>query len=432
MWDTRLTVSHPLTITIEAGRTDFNGIVEAIQAAARQASGELLGRAMREVERWAVGQAPGRWENRGQQRRTLALPWGRTTLRRTRVRERQTGKTYNLADRLLGLPRSVRLGTEAVRTACELAICLSYRQAHFWWQRLTGLRCSLMHFWRLVQRGGRRLVQREDDEVGEVRAEDPAPRAVRRAYLEADGVWLRRQPTRRRDPEETSAQGTTEPERPDKLLLYVGASYSELKQTGRGRRNAVDKQVLAEPGPLASFARQWAWQVSRRFDLGRTPNQLFLSDGDDGLSRLPQAYFPQALIQLDRFHVHQQLGRAFGLKTPGYRTALTALCRGELPQVRSLLALRGTGERRAVCHEVRAYLDRHETTLYTHREWKRRTTVNKMGSGVIEKTIETQINRRMKKQGMSWSVAGARHLSKLRVLYSDAPRWEAFWSAPAR
>ena len=192
----------------------------------------------------------------------------------------------------------------------------------------------------------------------------------------------------------------------------------------------MDKQILVETANWREFGRQWAWQVSRRFDVVRTPNQRFLSDGEDGLSRVARRWFPRALVQLDRFHVHQQLGRAFGLQTPGYRAALSALCRGDLGRVRSLLALRGVGRRRAVCQEVRTYLDRHEAVLFTHREWKRRTTVNKMGSGVVEKTVETQINRRMKKRGMSWSPAGARRLAKLRVLLADADRWRLFWSAP--
>jgi hypothetical protein len=45
-----------------------------------------------------------------------------------------------------------------------------------------------------------------------------------------------------------------------------------------------------------------------------------------------------------------------------------------------------------------------------------------------EVTVETQINRRMKKQGMSWSPHGARRLAKLRVLQADRTRWEAFWA----
>ena len=108
------------------------------------------------------------------------------------------------------------------------------------------------------------------------------------------------------------------------------------------RRNALDKQILVETANWREFGRQWAWQVSRRFDVVRTPNQLFLSDGEDGLSRVARRWFPRALVQLDRFHVHQQLGRAFGLQTPGYRAALSALCRRDLGRVRRLLALRGS------------------------------------------------------------------------------------------
>ena len=201
----------------------------------------------------------------------------------------------------------------------------------------------------MVQQAGERLARHEREQVGEVRPEDPVPRAVRRLYLEADGAWIRRQKVRRsRSPSKKTASSAW-PSQPRGMLLYVGASYSRLHETRPGRRNAMDKQICVENESLRSFERQWVWQVRRRFDIRRTPNQLFLCDGEDGLLRLPRRYFREALVQLDRFHVHRQLGRAFGLDTPGYRTALRALCRGNLSQVRSLLALRGVGSRRAVC-----------------------------------------------------------------------------------
>ena len=431
MSDTELTVSHPMVVSVRVVGLDFNGLVRAIAAEAKRACGELLGQAIRALERRAMAQQPGRWVNRGQPVRQVWVAWGRTAIRRTRVLDRNTGKTYHLGDRLLHWRPYVRRSVEAVRTACELAASMSYRAARHWWQRLTGGRCSLMNFWRMVQGAGQRLVDEERDGVGEVRAHDPPPRAVRRVYLEADGVWLRRQKARRRRRGSSPTHPPTQvlgPREPDHLLMYVGADYSRLEPTGTSRRNAVDKQITVDIGDLRGFGRQWAWRVWRRFDLRRSANVLYLCDGEDGLFRLAKRHFREALLQLDRFHVHRQLGRAFGLATPGYRTALSALCRKDLSQVRSLLALRGAGQRREVCEEVRGYLDRHASVLYTHEEWERRTTVRKMGSGVIEKTIETQINRRMKRQGMSWSMGGARRLGKLRVLYREERRWDAFWS----
>jgi hypothetical protein len=101
---------------------DFNGVVAEIRRAAAQACGEMLGCVLRAVERRAQVREPDRWVNRGQATRRLRLPWG------------------------------------------ELAVTLPYRAACHWWQRLTGLRSSVMNFWRMVQQAGQRLVDREQEE----------------------------------------------------------------------------------------------------------------------------------------------------------------------------------------------------------------------------------------------------------------------------
>ena len=131
MSDTELTVSHPVWIKVDLTDLDFNGLVGAISAAVAQVCNELLGKAMRAVERWAQERQPDRWVNRGQQTRRLRLPWGEVAIRRTRVRDQLTGKTYNLADRLLGLRPYVRRGLHEIRTACELAVSMSYRLARY-------------------------------------------------------------------------------------------------------------------------------------------------------------------------------------------------------------------------------------------------------------------------------------------------------------
>jgi hypothetical protein len=53
MPDTELTVAQPIVVTAAVGGLDFDGVVAAIRQAAAQASGQLLGRALRALERRA-------------------------------------------------------------------------------------------------------------------------------------------------------------------------------------------------------------------------------------------------------------------------------------------------------------------------------------------------------------------------------------------
>jgi hypothetical protein len=49
-------------------------------------------------------------------------------------------------------------------------------------------------------------------------------------------------------------------------------------------------------------------------------------------------------------------------------------------------------------------------------------------TGAMEKNIETVIDRRFKKRGMSWITKGANNLFKLRTLWYNNSDWDAFWS----
>jgi hypothetical protein len=76
MAGTKFTRSYPLFITVDFSTLQFNGLVQAIQAARQRACGELLGILLRAAERRAQKLEPQRWENRGQQTRRLRLLWG--------------------------------------------------------------------------------------------------------------------------------------------------------------------------------------------------------------------------------------------------------------------------------------------------------------------------------------------------------------------
>ena len=61
----------------------------------------------------------------------------------------------------------------------------------------------------------------------------------------------------------------------------------------------------------------------------------------------------------------------------------------------------------------------------------RRIAPVRCGSGVIEKNIEVQINRRFKRQGRSWTRAGAEHLAQLLWLQSHPADWNHWWQKTA-
>ena len=163
MSDTELTVSLPLRVKVELRGLDIKELVQAIRETVDAPCGELLRPMVRAIERRAMAARPDRWVNRGQLTRRVHVSWGTVPIRGTRVRDRLTGATCSLGDRLLQWRPYVRRSVEAVRRACELTVSMSFRAVCHGWRRLTEQRCSVMDFWRMMQGAGQRLVGQENE-----------------------------------------------------------------------------------------------------------------------------------------------------------------------------------------------------------------------------------------------------------------------------
>src|SRR5438876_724484 len=103
MSDTALTVSQVLCVTVRLEDLDFNRLGAEIDEQVNRVKEALLGQAVRVLERQARQREPRRWRHRGQQIRRIQMRWGSVSIRRTRVLDTQTGQSYYLGDRLLGL-----------------------------------------------------------------------------------------------------------------------------------------------------------------------------------------------------------------------------------------------------------------------------------------------------------------------------------------
>jgi hypothetical protein len=104
---------------------------------------------------------------------------------------------------------------------------------------------------------------------------------------------------------------------------------------------------------------------------------------------------------------------------------LSLLWRGRVPEALSYLRSAPARREEALSSLV-LYLENHAEEII---DYERRTKAGKViGSGRMEKTVDRAVGIRQKKKGMSWSEAGSRALSLLKVVELNG-EWERLWEA---
>lgn len=154
-------------------------------------------------------------------------------------------------------------------------------------------------------------------------------------------------------------------------------------------------------------------------------NLVFISDGAIWLRQLMATHYPQATLVLDFWHLMSYIGQ---VGVAAYRTKKSQ--HEWIEEQRSLLldskldivlahikALRiKTDLRDSVCSYLEANRDRMDYAGYQKRGLL-------IGSGAIESAHRTVVQKRLKRSGQRWSVAGAQHVLNLRTCFMSE-RWE--------
>ena len=245
---------------------------------------------------------------------------------------------------------------------------------------------------------------------------------------EVDSTWLKRQERRRTGPVKHF---------PVHLGLHYTGRVRRYQARGSTSVRLSGKQLLVSTAPLALFGRAFQLQGQRAFVPAR---HVVLSDGDEGLERLRENFFPHAHWLLDRWHILQSVRAFTGPDRNEFRRLMAPIWRADSEA--ALQALRESPLRQKRPQEFRALFG----YLLGNREgidgWKqipaalrrsagRASAAVKCGSGAVEKNIEVEINRRFKRQGRSWSRRGAEHLAQLLWLQTHPADWTHWWHRTA-
>ena len=234
-------------------------------------------------------------------------------------------------------------------------------------------------------------------------------------FEEMDGVWLAMQDGRH--------------QKMKKQEMKVFTMYEGWKAEDGGRSSLVNKTMLAGMEKSGEFHAKREALIEKRYAADEIVQRVLNGDGGGWVKEL---YDPEAIVQLDRYHVYQEILRKIGDKRA--QKEIRELFDSEKPDemleyikiyADSVAGDEKTDKRRRKALELYRYLSNNREGLIP---WQKRGTeipaapegsVYK-GMGVQESQNCTVITLRMKHRRMRWSASGANNMAK--ILYRKENR----------
>lgn len=418
------TVSYPVSVCVTAKVSarfgSVNDLERAILSATHQAGRVLYAQAFTALQEQWLEQRRARFTAQRWRSIHWLTPFGALDLPVRVVREKSSGHYFTLSKILFRGKATRTLSPALEQHACAAATEQNFRPAARSLSRWIGTRLGHWLVWACVQfHGARRLLELE-------KFPPPPARPVNTPVLisEVDSTWLKAQRRQRTGPLQH-------------FPVHLGLHY-----TGRARRYQArgspslrlqNKQLLVSTAPLVLFGRKFQLQAQHGF---RAAHHLVLSDGDEGLERLRENFFPQAKWLLDRWHIAQAVRALTGPDQREFVRLMQPLWRADSEAALQALSLSPLRPKRPEAFRAlfgyllgnREGIDAwKQIPAGLRRSTGRRAAAVKSGSGAVEKNIEVEINRRFKRQGRSWNPRRAERLLQLKRLHAQPSIWQHWW-----
>jgi len=423
-----IVVSVSCALNVEGAFCNVKQLEEAIVAETFRAGQQLYRQAAAAYQDgWLAAHADHyvavRWRER-----TLVTPLGelRLPVRVVRERDQAQGGYHSLA-KLLWRGKATRLLSPAVeQQALQAATEQNYRPAATRVGQWCRARISHWAVWTCVQYYGAKLQQQQ--------ARDWWPEKPHRwnaevVVTEMDTAWLKRQ----RHGASKSA--------PQYFMMQLGLHYTgrvaRYEASGERTVRLAQKSWLASAESVGLFGTRLRRQRDRHYGMNPALS-VVLSDGDEGLERMREEEFGEAVWLLDRWHVAKRVREFAGADQEAYRWIMAGVYAGDSEAVLEALRAQAPplgspayGGWRDLFGYVLGNREGIDAYARIEARWRRRSgregPVVRAGSGAVEKNVEVQINRRFKKQGRSWDPVRADRLMQLRWLQTDRRNWQHWW-----
>lgn len=328
---------------------------------------------------------------------------GAVRIRRREYRDKEGGRRC-LLDEVLGMAKYWHKTVKVQEVALELASTMSYRRSAEVLRKTSAIDLPHQTIWRMVSKVADPYLQKEEQELKWFLMTGAIPQGegkrVSRLLVEADGVILSLQREKERRTE-----------------VKLGIAYEGWQQVGKDRYRTSNKTIFSTVGAEETFWPGLTLKLQWNYDLAGVKDTIVGGDGAGWIKA--GAEYCGGHFQLDRYHLNRDLCLAFGRDKQTKRQVWEACERGDVATGLATIEMarkQTRGEAALKIGRVYRYLWDNRMGLGDYRLGLSSAGCSLRRTGAIEGNIDKLIVRRMKNQGMSWTLRGLKRLLCLRFL----------------
>lgn len=353
------------------------------------------------------------YRDKGGRRTSIKTVYGEVEYRRrvyrTSLEDGKKAYVY-LLDEAMGMDKIGLISTNLAEKIAMTVTGSPYRVAAEAISSTCGQGISAGGVWNVMQRLGERISGEEDHAVRQMNAGQlEGTKEIPVLFEEMDGVWLPMQDGHHKKMKRQEMKVFT---------MYEGWDAEAEKQ---GRSTLAAKTMLAGMEKSSGFHEKREACIRRKYNADEICQRILNGDGGGWIK---EAYDPEAIFQLDRYHIYQEVLRKISDKEAQeeIRRLLDAGKPEEMLDYIGVYAAsvegpEGKDGRSKKARELYKYLSNNRDGLLPYD--KQGKEIPEPPAGVIYKGMGVQENQnctvitlRMKNRRMRWSEKGANSLAK--------------------
>lgn len=332
--------------------------------------------------------------------------------------DKTTGEYRYLLDELLGMQKNDHTTINVKSHALKLAVQTTFRKSAEILEELSPTHLSHQSIWKLVGKTADPHLEKRDREIEQFAQTGELPasegRKVPHLMVEGDGVMV---PLQR--------------EKARKAEIKVGIAYEGWEQVGRNRYKTVNKSIYADVNRSDAYWAGVTLDLYGRYDMSETQKVILGGDGAEWVKE--GINYVGGVFQLDRYHLNRELRTALGTDHETVRLVSQACQAGDANTACQLLLQaekRAKGEQARKISQARHYLRKNESGLRDYRLDLGEEGKALRRTGAMEGNVDKLVVRRMKGQGMSWTIKGCRRMLWARFQYLRGTIKETLYHPP--